>query len=364
MKPSRSTVVSEIRGILDDYDLGELLAFEQNERGYVNTSYAIETVKQGVKRRYFLRRYKSGIQEVEVQFEHSVINHLMGKNFDLIARVLPTKQGGTYIKKNLRDGGVQTVFYAVFEFLEGEDKYTCVDPHCSSIEIEDSAAVLADFHHAVQDLDPEGARFEPGILDLLPEIRKTAARYVRLSRDTSFSAYLRDNLSLITESCLAAEQYYADHHTSGWPEQVIHCDYHPGNLKFESGKVVALFDFDWSKVDLRSFDVALAIWYFFASWKETQDGILRLDESRLFLDKYQSRMRSLPSPNPLNQAEMQDLPMMIYLGNLYVLNWAVTDYYSKEFDEQEDLIWLQHSVNFTRWFDDSGAELVKKALAG
>ena len=43
---------------------------------------------------------------------------------------------------------------------------------------------------------------------------------------------------------------------------VIHCDFHPGNLKFQNNAITGLFDFDWSKVDVRCFDVALAIIYF------------------------------------------------------------------------------------------------------
>jgi hypothetical protein len=53
-------ITSELIDILSNYDLGELVEVEKNERGYVNTSFAIQTIKNGVRSRYFLRKYKVG----------------------------------------------------------------------------------------------------------------------------------------------------------------------------------------------------------------------------------------------------------------------------------------------------------------
>ena len=55
MNPDQITAISEIKDILVNYDLGEPIDFERNERGFVNTSYAIETIKQGKNQKYFLR---------------------------------------------------------------------------------------------------------------------------------------------------------------------------------------------------------------------------------------------------------------------------------------------------------------------
>jgi homoserine kinase type II len=135
---------------------------------------------------------------------------------------------------------------------------------------------------------------------------------------------------------------------------VVHCDYHPGNLKFIQSRVSGLFDFDWSKVDLRSFDVGLALWYFCASWKNPTDGELRLDDLATFLGAYQDYLRAQPGARPLSPLEAHYLPYLINAGNLYVLNWTILDFYSKDVDPQEYLIYLRHSVNFTRWFEAEG----------
>jgi len=89
------------------YAIGELVDYEQLLLGYVNISYIIETVISGNKNKYFLRRYKKGIREEEVQFEHSVIKHLVKKDFNLVARVISTREERPLLS-NLRTGVIKT----------------------------------------------------------------------------------------------------------------------------------------------------------------------------------------------------------------------------------------------------------------
>ena len=63
----------------------------------------------------------------------------------------------------------------------------------------------------------------------------------------------------------------------------MHCDYHPGNLKWVDEQGVGLFDFDWSKLDYRLFDVAQGIAYFCSSWEGPDDGDVRLDKAAIFV---------------------------------------------------------------------------------
>jgi len=115
---------------------------------------------------------------------------------------------------------------------------------------------------------------------------------------------------------------------------------------------VGLFDFDWSKIDARCFDLALAIFYFFTSWGAKSDGRLRLDQVTLFLKTYQQTLKNLPGAIPLNSLELNFLPTLINAGNLYVLNWTIEDYLNKEVDPQEYLVFLRHGVNFAKWYED------------
>lgn len=342
----------ELQEIIKHYDIGDLLGFELNQRGYVNLSYVIETVKAGQKYRYFLRKYKKGISAQELDFEHSLIAHLVAKKFHQVARVIPTKSLGSYVLQYEGGQSKGPVFYAVFELLPGEDKYTWVNPNCDQPELVSAAGILARFHQAVTDLKPAGSRAEPKIVDLLPVIAGTLSEYLNRTKHTAFDQYLLDNLDLIKVNLEKTRRVLAQPTYRQLLQLPIHCDYHPGNLKFQQGEVVGLFDFDWSKIDARCFDLALAIFYFFTSWGAKSDGRLRLDQVTLFLKTYQQTLKNLPGAIPLNSLELNFLPTLINAGNLYVLNWTIEDYLNKEVDPQEYLVFLRHGVNFAKWYED------------
>jgi homoserine kinase type II len=85
----RNYVTEHLRDILSvHYDIGGLTDIRKLDRGYVNASYLIMTAKEKHETRHFLRRYKRGIREEELRFEHSIVKHLMKKGFDLSAALV------------------------------------------------------------------------------------------------------------------------------------------------------------------------------------------------------------------------------------------------------------------------------------
>jgi homoserine kinase type II len=344
-----SDPTNELKEILSQYDLGELLGFEKDVRGTVNTSYTIEIATPTGKKRYFLRRYKWWIKEEELIFEHSVITHLMQNGFDLAAGVLKTRDGRTYIR---REGEGEAAFYALFEFLHGDDKYTWIDPICEASEIVSSAETLARFHQAMAGWKAQGKRQEPRIVELLPTLPGIIVAGLDQKKGTVFDDYLAQNKRLVNDHIEATIEALKQPRFAQLPQVVAHCDYHPGNLKFSRGKVVGLFDFDWSKIETRTFDIGLALVYFFSSWKPETDGQLRLDEVSLFLGAYQATLKADTKVGPLTGSEQQSLPFMIQAGNLYVLNWALLDFYQKEVDADEYLVCLHHHVRMIPWIED------------
>ncbi len=340
--------------IAEHYRIGELVDYEQLLLGYCNVSYVIETVVDGKRGKRFLRRYRQGIKAEEVEFEHSVINHLVTKGFELVARVIPTANGRTFVEQ-AEDGGTgQAVFYALFEFLPGEDRYSWVDPKCDKGELACAARVLAEFHGAVFDLSPAGRRYEPRIPDLLPQIARNVEMCAAKAGATAFDIYLLENRDFVLDSICRTLRAIGERETDELVQQVIHCDYHPGNLKFQHEIITGLFDFDWSKVDARCFDVALALFYFCTAWEGERAGELRLDDVATFLHAYQDALRGTHQAGPLNDAELALLPDLIGASNLYVLNWTIVDWANKELDPQEYLVYLRHGVRVARWLQDGG----------
>lgn len=343
----------ELRTILSHYHLGELVDYEKDTRGYVNTSFAIHTLLDGKKSRYFLRRYKPGIQEHELQFEHSLVNHLVARKAPPVARIHRTLEGCTYLRVDSEQPGQPPTFYAIFDFLTGEDRYTWINPKCNEPEVRSSAQVLAQFHQAVSDLEPEGLRVEPNIVEMLPQVEQATQQYLQNPKGTIFDSYLAEHLGMFQASTSKTLAIIADPAHQDMLKLVIHCDYHPGNLKFQNGDAIGLFDFDWSKIDFRCFDFALACFYFFSDWDEPQDGCLLLDSVRMFLESYQETLKKGGVIPPLTEEELRILPAMIEASCLYIINWTVVDYYSKDVDAQEYTIYLKHCFELLKWLNDS-----------
>jgi len=361
----RNYMSHRIKTLLEKhYDIGELVDVKKLDLGYVNVSYEIETKKGRKKKKYFLRRYKRGIREDEIKFEHSIVTYLTQKGFSISAAVLKTRQNTTYVKQLENTGDVpisevpagddrEEVYFAVFEFLPGDDKYTWDNPACSQRELEDSARVLAQYHAAVSGLEYEGRRFEPKIIDLLPAISGNMMKYAKRTGQTKFDAYFLKHLDSILSVIDETEQHIDRTAYNEMPHLAIHCDYHPGNLKFIDEKVVGLFDFDWSKIDVRVFDVALAVTYSCSSWEGKEDGDLLLDKMQIFLKSYQEEAKKYENPGPITNSEAEYFPCMIQASNLYVLNWDVDDYYIKKPNPFEYLIYLQHNVRLMRWLEEN-----------
>ena len=357
-----SEIEGEIKAILNHYRLGRLVSFERNERGFVNTSFALETEMNGARRKYFLRRYKRGTSEDEIKFEHSILQHLLAKDFKWVAPVIAAASGETYVRHRLAEG-IAEDYYAIFEFLSGEDRYTWFDPHCSQQEIAAAANVLAQFHQAVRDLKPQDRKSEAKIFDLLATLQGNLAVSSSLGSDAQVENYLHENATCILDHVGRTLSALQETQCQDCPQIVIHCDFHPGNLQFTGSQVSALFDFDWSKIDLRSFDLGLALFYFFASWKEA-DGRLRLEGIRLFLDSYQSTLSAGDGVGALTRAELRCLPAMVQAGNLYVLNWALLDYANKAINPAEYLVYIRHCVNTIRWLEQVGNQASLVSLVG
>jgi len=347
-----STLTSQLNTIISKhYDLGELVDYEQLYLGCVNESYIVNTLDDDNKRKLFLRKYKGGINENEIRFEHSLIKHLISKGLTIVAGLVKAKNESTFIKYP-DDDDFQATYYALYDFLAEEDRYTWVDPQCRDAHLKNAAIALARFHSAAFDWIPEGCRNEPPIIELLPKISQVIEHRSQQDGDTVFDIYLKNHLDLIigtiidTMNSLQWEQY------TRLPKLVIHCDFHPGNIKFQGDEVVGLFDFDWSKMDVRCFDVALALTYFCVAWEGKQDGDFQLSKVAMFLEAYQNILRDTPNVGPLSDIELKFLPYLIAASNIYILNWTITDFHCTEADPHEYLIYLRHSVRFMMWLEN------------
>ena len=366
--------------VATDYDLGEVVGVEQILGGYVNLSFAVRTRDADGEHRYFVRKYNKAITEDEIRFEHALVNHINAKGFHLAARVYPSKGGETFVTRQETSNGERlTRFFAVYEMLEGQDKYTWVKNRCTDREYESGGRVLAQFHYLAHDFDPRGlGRQQPPIMQLLRDLRSAFAGYAQQARagGSVVDEYYLEWLPAIDEALgNGAEQ---EPELRGMPNIPVHCDYHPGNLKWVDEEAAAfrpvetsgsscsgLFDFDWSKLDYRIFDVAEGIVYFCSSWEGRDSGELWLDKAAIFVRAYQDEAAKFAEPGAMTAAELAALPRMIASANLYVLNWDVSAYYEADEDVNDDeyLMYLKHQVMLMEFIEAHFDELSRLADA-
>ena len=340
------------------YDIGKVKQVYEIFGGYINRSFGIIVRTDEGLKKYFFRKYKQGIALNEVKFEHALINHCIAKGLTVAARVVANRKNRTYVKPS----NSKSIF-AIYAYLAGEDKYTWDTPTLNDEEYNSAARMLATFHTAARDFDPKGLqRKEAKILESLPTFSVALKKFARTAGTSKFHRYFLDHLEDILSVINKTRIDEAD--TVKMPLNPIHCDYHPGNLKFKNNQVVGIFDFDWSKIDFRLFDVSLALDYFCSSWEDEHDGEMRLNKCNLFLTTYQGQLHRLSGMAPLNEIEIKNFPAMLAAANLYLINWIVATYYADpDLNDYEYLAYLKHTVRLMHWIEKHEDDMVQMMSA-
>lgn len=336
------------RLIGEHYEIGELTHVKEILGGYCNKSYEIWMSDSGRDRRYFLRLYNPNVTENEILFEHKLLDHLKSKGFTLSASIVPCRNGKTVVHTHEIHRG-NSAFWTLFEFLEGEAKYSWTSTNLTDHELASAAEILAHLHHCGHGFKkPPGAdRVQPRIMEFIPTFKNTCLVFMEQANERRCDLLIKDNLKTISKTIDYGISFY--NRFKGMKELPIHCDYHPGNLKYRDGKGVGIFDFDWSKIDYRLFDVALSLIYFTSIWDD-RIAELRQEKFILFLNTYNKSCRQFTHIFPLTKLERSCMIPMLSIANLYVLNWALVEFCNAPRpDDNEYYSFLNHNIGLMHW---------------
>lgn len=281
--------MAEAIGVLSHYDLGVVSAVQEFRRGSRRSPKLLLKCERGL---LILKRLAPGRDLPErVSFSESVQEALVAAAYP-IARVMPTRRGERHLRLEGR-------VYNLFECVAGQ----LFDGSAEAAQ--DAGAWLGRFHRALASANltlPEpGATFHR-----LPEIeRKIAKIPVRCSAP---------ELETVCASMIAAYRSAADHVDAAgfqaWPLQIVHGDWHPGNLLFRGSKVVAVIDFETTRVARRAVDIANGALQFTLtrSGLDPEEWPESLDESRLrrFCLGYDSQAGTL-----ISTGELEALPWLM-----------------------------------------------------
>ena len=344
----------------ENYDLGKLTRVKEVLGGYCHKSYAVWMSTAHHTRRYFLRLYNPGVIEKEIRFEHTLLNHLKSNGFTLAAAIVPCQSKATVVHTPPPDHHRgKRALWTLFEFLDGEDRYSWTHTDLTDKEFISAAEVLALLHHCGHGFKkPPGAdRVQPPIMEFIPTFKQSFTAFSKQASDRPCDRLFKDNFKRICKAVDDAASLVV--RFQGMKELPIHCDYHPGNLKFRGEKCVGLFDFDWSKEDYRLFDVALGLVYFTSIWDDRAAG-LRSDKFILFLSTYNEACHRFDHIDPLTKQERRYLVPMLTIANLFVLNWDLVDFYeTPDQNDDEYYSYFHHNIGLVHWLAHDLEELEK-----
>ena len=98
--------------------MGKAVEIHQFTIGAHNKSFGITALKDGVKKKWFGRQYVPDKKESDVRYEHALLSYIKQRDPTLVAAPIPNRNGHTYLTCDYEG---HTYFYAIFEFLEGEE---------------------------------------------------------------------------------------------------------------------------------------------------------------------------------------------------------------------------------------------------
>ncbi|MEO0482921.1 MAG: phosphotransferase [Planctomycetota bacterium] len=224
----------ELAVVLAQYDLGVVRSVAPFTRGARAAPKVLVASDRG---RYLLKRLRPGTDDpLRVGAVQGLQHRLRERGFPLPALVASKNNGGTMLRL---DGAV----YELFEYIEGVG-YDGGEPMTG-----EAGAWLAVFHR----LAPEGTmEWRPPLGGYHASRRVLASLQAARTQDKAgaIAAALEQLYNLAATRCekLGARR---------WPAQLIHGDWHAGNMLFaEDGRVSAVVDYDAVRLAPRVLDVA------------------------------------------------------------------------------------------------------------
>jgi Ser/Thr protein kinase RdoA (MazF antagonist) len=224
---------------LSHYDIGIVHRVKPLTAGNRRAPKVIVTADKGV---FLLKRRPRGRDNLQrVAFAHAVQQHLAQRSFPVTSLLVTSDEQTTVLS-------LENHIYEFFCFVTGS-RYD------GSIEAtREAGRQLALFHKHLADF---GARDEhsPWCFHDSALVR----RHLKLISSDKRTEVSRRMQTVAQELLLRYDKSSAHVNELGfasWKRQVVHGDWHPGNLLFSDGKIVAVVDFDSIRVAPPATDLA------------------------------------------------------------------------------------------------------------
>ncbi|MBN2019629.1 MAG: phosphotransferase [Sedimentisphaerales bacterium] len=221
----------ELAEVLSHYDIGKIRKVMRLVGGSRRAPKIVVTTTKG---RFLLKRRLQGRDDVyRVAFSHAVQIHLAKRYFPIAPLVKTRDEASTLLQS--RDS-----IYELFKFVGGV-RYTG-----SAEQTIDTGRQLARFHQYLENFKFEWEPLKASFHDSTT-VRghlKTVASDSSGNSERQIHDAGEELMALYNAAGVRVNELGFDK----WREQVVHGDWHPGNMLFDKGKLVAVLDFDSVKI--------------------------------------------------------------------------------------------------------------------
>jgi homoserine kinase type II len=263
----------EVAEVLSHYDVGEIIRTEPLRPGSGRVPKIVVTSRQG---KFVLKRRPGTKNGMTWRvFVHAVQRHLAKETFPVPQPIVTRDENETILQIN-------SDVYELFEFVVGGRYDGSVQ------ETLDAGRQLAVLHRHLADFEwdykPARGSFHDSKF-VRRELKKAGTKRAvqpdeRVQREAETLMYLYNEASVrVNELGFAS-----------WDVQVVHGDWHPGNMLFRGRRLAAVLDFDSTRLAPPVTDIANGMLQFslVASRPNPADWPAFLDEARLtaFADGY------------------------------------------------------------------------------
>jgi homoserine kinase type II len=280
----------ELAVVCSRYDVGVIESVREFRRGSGKAPKVVLKTDRG---RFLLKRRTVGRDTAgRVAFTHAIQIHLAQRRFPL-PRLINTRVD----HNSMLILGEQ--IYELFEFIAGDNYDGSLDATA------DAGRALAFFHRLLGNFQPHAYSPPSGSYHNARVDEHLASIGQRLS-DPQTQASLRR----LRAAYQGAAQRVEALGFPAWPLQIIHGDWHPGNMLFKGSRVAAVIDYDTARRAPRIIDIANGVLQFSISMKsgDPDHWPAGLDEGRLkrFCRGYESVKDCV-----ISTAELEALPWLM-----------------------------------------------------
>lgn len=330
----------ELAIVLSHYDLGLVQEVREFPRGSHRAPKIIIKTDRG---QYLLKRRPEGKNDpYRVAFAHELQNYLTQHSFPL-PHLVGTREGNNSMLR------IDNHVYEVFEYIAGE-RYDG-----SLLATYEAGKVLGLYHRLVRDFraqwePPRGHYHNAAVvrtyLNEIPE-RLAESESVRggeadLKRTCEWLAGAYDRASSAAEKL----------GLSTWEMQIVHSDWHPGNMLFKEGHVVAVIDYDAARIQPRAMDVANGVLQFslVTGSREPESWPERTDETRA-----KRFLRGYDEMDVLSVAELECIPVL--MQEALIAEVVMPIWNTGTFARLDGFRFLKMVVRKVAWLQKSGRQL-------